>query len=280
MVTRMAGTDATTGRGPLPVGPVRATRFAIDRVATTGSTNADLLAAADAGAADGTVLVADHQTAGRGRRGRSWEAPPGTSLLMSVLLRPDLEPDRAGALTAAVGLAGRAACRAVAGVEPGLKWPNDLVAPTPAGERKLGGILAESRVVAGRLAAVVVGLGLNLVSPRPVPEELVDIAVALDRLRPPGPPPDRGELAVALLTDLEGRLRSVEAGDVARIWSAWRDASTTLGRPVRVETGAGPIVGVAEDVTELGRLVIRQADGTGVEVDAGDVIHLRPAGSG
>lgn len=275
MVTRMAGTDATAGPGPVPTGPLAGTRFRIEWVVTTGSTNADLLAAADRGDAEGLVLVADHQSAGRGRRDRSWEAPPGSSLLLSVMLRPDIEPARAGVLTAGVGLAARAACHAVAEVDPGLKWPNDLVAETPRGERKLGGILAESRVAGDRLAAVVVGLGLNVAWPRSVPEDLADLAVSLGELRPSGGPVDRGELATTLLADLEGRLRTVEAGDDATVWADWRQASVTLGRPVRVETGDGMLVGSAEDVTDRGRLLVRRVDGPVAEVDVGDVIHVR-----
>ena len=277
MVTRMAGTDASTSTGSLPPERLRGTRFVIERVPSTGSTNADLLAAAADGAPAGSVLIADHQTAGRGRRGRTWEAPPGASLLMSVLLRPDIEPPRAAVLTAAVGLAARHACRAVAGVEAGLKWPNDLVADTAAGERKLGGILAESRVGAERVEVVVVGLGLNVMWPDPGPEELADIAVALNQLRPGAEAVDRLDLVEALLHDLEGRIRSIESGDDGAVWSDWRAGAATLGRRVRIETADGVFTGQAEDVTDLGRLVLRTEGGERTEVDVGDVVHLRPA---
>jgi BirA family biotin operon repressor/biotin-[acetyl-CoA-carboxylase] ligase len=272
----MAGTDASTSPGKVPLERLHDTRFRVDWVPTTGSTNADLLAAAASGAADGTVIVADHQTAGRGRRGRTWEAPPGASLLMSVLLRPDIRPERAAVLTAAVGLAARQACRSVAGVQVGLKWPNDLVAETTAGERKLGGILAESRVVADRVEAVVVGLGLNVTWPTPGPEDLTDIAVALNHLRPGAEDVDRVDLVVALLVDLEGRLRLIERGDDDAVWAAWRDGTATLGRDVQVETATETITGRAEDITDLGRLVLRRPDRSRVEVDVGDVVHLRP----
>src|SRR4051812_27340870 len=106
-----------------------------------------------AGAPEGLAAVADHQTAGRGRLGRAWVAPPGASLLLSVLFRPDLAPERLHLTTAAVALAAAEACEAVAGVLPVLKWPNDLLV----GDRKLAGVLAESR-----LPAVVVGIGLNV----------------------------------------------------------------------------------------------------------------------
>src|SRR5690349_15935960 len=128
------------------------TRFRVRWVDETGSTNHDLLAAARAGEPEGLVLVADHQSAGRGRLGRVWEAPPGASLLMSILLRPVLGLADAHAVTAAVGLAAAYACEAVAGFRPGLKWPNDLVV----GPRKLAGILAETNLQGDRLDALVV----------------------------------------------------------------------------------------------------------------------------
>src|SRR4051812_41108849 len=112
MVTGMPGDRARSA--------LAGTRFDVRRVDETGSTNADLLAAAARGEREGAVLVADHQTAGRGRLGRTWEAPPGASLLLSILLRPDLAIDDAHAVTAAVGLAARAACAEVAGFAPGL----------------------------------------------------------------------------------------------------------------------------------------------------------------
>ena len=117
-------------------------------VAETGSTNADLLTAARAGAPSGTVLVADHQTAGRGRLGRQWHAPPGSSLLASILFH---EPGRTALhrYTQAVGVAAVEACRSTAGVTAALKWPNDLLV----GERKLAGVLAESAPIDPRAAA-------------------------------------------------------------------------------------------------------------------------------
>ena len=154
------------------------TRFADVRwVATTGSTNSDALALARDGAPEGIVVVADHQSAGRGRRARTWVAPPGGSLLLSVLLRP---PARvAGAVTMAAAVALAEAIEEVAGITAGLKWPNDLVVATADGDRKLAGILAEADWPAGSTisggyrapavhdrAVVVVGIGVNVTWPR------------------------------------------------------------------------------------------------------------------
>jgi BirA family biotin operon repressor/biotin-[acetyl-CoA-carboxylase] ligase len=279
MVTRMPGTDARTHASDWPGDPVPDTRFSVVRVAETGSTNADLLAAAADGAPDGAVLTADHQSAGRGRRGRSWEAPPGSSLLMSVLLRPDLSPARVAVLTAAVGLAARHACAEIADVTPTLKWPNDLMVVTDDGDRKLGGILAESRLSAATVDSVVVGLGLNVAWPETVPDELTGLAVALNHLRGDQPAVDRQELLTAMLVDLERRLGAIDGGDDEAVWSEWRTSTSTLGRRVRVETGRAEIIGLAVGITGRGRLLIDSDDGEQVEVDVGDVIHLRPAPS-
>ena len=138
-------------------------------VGETGSTNADLLALARDGAPEGIVLVADHQTAGRGRLDRRWEAPPGSSLLMSMLFRPPRSVTHLNLVNAAAGIAASDACNEVAGFRPLLKWPNDVVVD----DRKLAGILAE---VVGQ--AVVVGIGLNVNWPSPLPPELADTATA------------------------------------------------------------------------------------------------------
>lgn len=266
----MEGGGANTDRDAGLAAALTDTRFRVRWVAGTGSTNDDLLAAAAAGEADGAVLVADHQDAGRGRRDRTWEAPAGASLLVSVLLRPDLPADRLHLLTTAVGVAAVDAVAEVAGVTVGLKWPNDLVAPTPAGERKLGGILAQAAWDGDEVAAVVVGLGLNVnwadVGP---PPGLADLAVALDALA--GHPVDRADLLVALLRALEGHL-----GDLDGVVGAWRDRATTLGREVRVHLASGEVLeGTAADLTADGHLLLL-VDGEAVEVTVGDVEHVRP----
>ncbi len=169
------------------------------------STNAYLRRVARDGAPEGVVAVADHQSAGRGRMDRRWESPPGASLLVSVLFRPDFDPSELHLCTAAVALAAAEACRRVAGVGPVIKWPNDLVV----GDAKLAGVLAEAEFLSGS-CALVVGLGLNVVWPGPDGVGgtcLNDLsAAAVDRgrpprgpprrpLRPPGPPRHRGGTA-------------------------------------------------------------------------------------
>ena len=261
-------------------------RFAEVRwVSETGSTNADALALARDGEREGTVLVADHQTAGRGRKGRTWTAPPGASLLLSVLLRP---PARvAGLTTMAMGLAAVEALEQVAGVTARIKWPNDLVWPGDGvtDDRKLAGILAESDWPAGSTAdsgyrppapdervVVVVGIGINVAWPEPLPPELADIAVACNQIS--GRAVDREDLLVALLRRLDARYDTLLAGGAAALLDDWRARSATLGRRVRVDLGAGEVVGEAVDVTSEGHLVVRTPAGDRA-LAVGDFVHLR-----
>jgi BirA family transcriptional regulator, biotin operon repressor / biotin---[acetyl-CoA-carboxylase] ligase len=266
MVTGMAGDHARAA--------LAGTRFADIRwVAETGSTNVDLLELAAGGAPDGTVVVADHQLAGRGRLGRRWEAPPRSSLLVSVLLRPDLPIDRVHLVTMAVGLAAAEAVDEVAGCPALLKWPNDLVVDDGNRTRKLAGILAESLMGGGRLQAVVVGMGLNVAWPGELPVDLSNVAVSLDRLGAEAI--DREVLLTAFLRHLDDLSRGLHRGSGQRsLVDRWRARSATLGRQVRVEQAVASVEGRAVDVTPEGHLVL-DVDGQRQVVSAGDVIHLR-----
>ena len=227
------------------------------------STNALAMQLARQGATEGLVVLADHQTAGRGRLGRTWEAPPGSSLLVSILFRPGpaLPPERAHLLTAAVGMAAATACEALTGVRPGLKWPNDLLI----GGRKLAGILAESDLSGGELAAVVVGLGLNVSSAPPGLEaiSLSEVAAAT---------PDLDALLDALLGEVDRRYPRLDG-----VADEFRQRCETLGRRVKVELGHETVVGTAEDLSDDGHLGVRDSEGRLRWIAAGDVTHLRPA---
>lgn len=228
----------------------------------TGSTNADLLAEARAGAAEGLVLVAEAQTAGRGRLGRSWSTPPRAALACSVLLRPAAVPPSArGWLPLLTGLAVAAALRAEAGVTATLKWPNDVLV----GDRKIAGILAEAHG-----DAIVAGVGLNVTltaAELPVPTAtslLLEDAACLDRDR----------LLAAVLTELASRYTAWAAGPGA-LREEYLRWCVTVGREVRVELpGGAPLTGTATDVDTSGRLAVRTASGTTL-VGAGDVVHVR-----
>lgn len=258
---------------------VAATRFTDVRwVTTTGSTNADLLSEAAGGAPDGVVLLAEEQTAGRGRLGRSWVAPPGSSLLASILLRPALAPTDAHLATVAVALAAADACLEVAGFAVGLKWPNDLVVETPEGSRKLAGILAESRIDGGRVDAVVVGIGCNVNWPDALPDDLAGIATACNHVA--GRDVDRVALLAALLVHLEHRCVQLDtAPGRSELVHAYHERCVTVGRQVRVTLDGDELVGAAVAVTDAGHLVVEVDGPSGVperiEVVAGDVVHLR-----
>ncbi|HWS45322.1 MAG TPA: biotin--[acetyl-CoA-carboxylase] ligase [Acidimicrobiia bacterium] len=201
---------------------------------------------------EGIVVVADEQTTGRGRLGRTWVAPRGAALLVSVLLRPQLPPDRLHLVTLAAGLAALDALDELGvSCDPParLKWPNDVVS----GERKLAGILAET----DGAGAVVVGMGLNVRGDW-FPPELRELATAVDV--------DRAELLVAWLRAYDARLDALDAvlADAAA-------RSATLGRRVRVDLGHESFEGTARRLTDEGYLVVDER-----VVGAGDVVHLRP----
>jgi len=234
-----------------------------------GSTSDRAKELAEEGAEHGEVVIAEAQTAGRGRRGRAWVSPPRRNLYFSVVLRPELPPARAPELTLVASLAICDALRQ-AGVAAGIKWPNDVLASG----RKIAGVLTELAAEPDRVHWVVVGAGVNVNARREdFPEELRDEAtsVLLER----GQAAPRALLAAACFTALEDWVdRHAEEG-FGPIRDAWRARSVTLGREVRVQEAARELRGVAEDIDDAGALLVRTP--AGVErVLAGDVALLRP----
>lgn len=238
----------------------------LEVVESIGSTNAELLARAGAGADEGTVLVAEHQEAGRGRLDRTWTSPPRAGLTVSFLVRPDVPAARRGWLPLLTGVALAESVGEATGVRASVKWPNDLLALDG---RKLAGILAEASS-----DAVVVGTGLNVNTNA---TELPDTGTSLSVVT--GAPVDRGPLLLAFLRAVERRYRAwVDAlGDpvasgLARDYLAW---SSTVGTTVAVTLPDGSTLeGVAQAVDWDGRLVVATAGGT-VELASGDVQHVR-----
>jgi BirA family transcriptional regulator, biotin operon repressor / biotin---[acetyl-CoA-carboxylase] ligase len=245
----------------------------LDVVEETGSTNADLLARAAAGTdIAGAVLIAEHQTAGRGRHGRGWSAAPRAQITMSVGVSVvDVPTEGWGWLSLATGVAVVDALAPLLdgiGVRAGLKWPNDVLAGQPDSPGKLAGILAE--VVR---PVVVIGLGLNVTQS---PEE-VDGAGATSLLDLGVPAPDRDELVRRLLRELGGRIvgwRTARGADW-QLAADYRARSLTIGTRVRAQLPGGKeIVGTATAVDDQGRLCVETGNET-VVVSAGDVVHLR-----
>jgi BirA family biotin operon repressor/biotin-[acetyl-CoA-carboxylase] ligase len=238
----------------------------LDVVAETGSTNADLVGRAAAGDdIGGAVLIAEHQTAGRGRQGRSWTAVPHAQISMSVGVDgADVPTEAWGWLSLAVGVAIVDAVAAVTGVKAGLKWPNDVLV----GDGKLAGILAE---VASPRPFIVVGLGLN------VTLRSADVAgaQATSLLELGVAAPDRNQLVVQLLRELAARVSQWQRAD-SRLRADYLKNSLTLGASVRALLPAGKdVVGVAQSIDEQGRLCITDDAGKTWTVAAGDVVHLR-----
>jgi BirA family biotin operon repressor/biotin-[acetyl-CoA-carboxylase] ligase len=232
-----------------------------------GSTNTVARELAAEGAPHGTVVTADEQTAGRGRQGRSWTAPPGAALLYSAVLRP-LEP-RHSLLPLAVALAVcETAERFRPGVECKVKWPNDIHLDG----RKLAGILIEARPQDGW---AVIGVGLNLtIADDQFPEELRALATSLFTPRPTGPHTRQTEMRAGRASEAEAALNEALAkwlaADEDTVLTAWRNRDALRGREVSWEKGSG----VAEGIDARGYLVVRLGDGDRVALGAGDV-HLK-----
>jgi BirA family biotin operon repressor/biotin-[acetyl-CoA-carboxylase] ligase len=243
----------------------------LEVVESIGSTNAELLARAADDAPEGTVLVAEHQVAGRGRLDRGWTSPPRAGLTVSLQLRPDVPAARRGWLPLLTGVALAEAVREVTGVLASLKWPNDLLARDG---RKLAGILAETAASPTGPGAVVAGVGLNV---NTTADELPETGTSLARVL--GRPVDRGPLLLAFLRAVEdrylrwvGQLGDPVSSQLARDYLAW---SSTVGATVAVDLPDGTVLeGVAQAVDWDGRLVVATAGGT-VELAAGDVRHVR-----
>ncbi|MGY5134683.1 biotin--[acetyl-CoA-carboxylase] ligase [Streptomyces nigrescens] len=258
---------------------------ALDVVPATGSTNTDLAARAAGGEAEGAVLVAEEQSSGRGRLDRVWSAPPRSGLFFSVYLTPRVSVERWGWLPLLAGVATATALSQTAGIDTALKWPNDILVTSPedsgdagpegaaAGERKVGGILAER---AG--PGVVIGIGLNVsltADELPVPTA-GSLALAGARTT------DRDPLLRAVLRSLERWYTDWQSADgdpvASRLQETYAAGCATLGRSVRAELpGGSDLTGEAVAIDGDGRLVLATANGVQQPVGAGDIVHLRPA---
>jgi BirA family biotin operon repressor/biotin-[acetyl-CoA-carboxylase] ligase len=236
------------------------------RLASCASTSDEVARLARGGAAEGALVVAEAQTAGRGRQGRSWHSPPGENLTLSVLLRPPIAAPRVPPLTLLVG-AVAAEVVAALGAAPHLKWPNDVLLPTPAGLRKVAGILVEMATERDRVRQVVVGLGLN-VNAQAFPPELADRATSL-RLSL-GRPVDRGQLLTAFLNAFEPAYDHFVNAGPADALARWR-THAALGARCRIERDGTVISGVALDVDDEGALLVRDDDGAVRRVLSGEI---------
>ena len=216
------------------------------------STNVETKALANSGAPEGTVVIAECQTAGRGRLGRRWVSPAGKGLLFSVLLRPTLPMEEAHLLTLVAAAAAATAIEALSGAAVKIKWPNDLFI----GDRKVGGILMEVSGEQDEVEWVVVGIGVN------VNTEYSELPVALRRTATSlkmvtGHEVDRSDLLASLLLALESHYADAASGGFERALSAFRERDYLISRSVSVQTREGPVVGEASGIDERGALLVQ-----------------------
>jgi len=234
------------------------------------STNDEAHRLADDGALHGEVVIADVQTKGRGRRGRTWVSPKGKAVTMSIILRPSLPPARAPEITLVAAVAVCEAARELGAASARIKWPNDIECRG----RKLAGVLTELRAETDRVRHAVLGLGFNVsMEMHDFPQELRASATSL--LVETGEKTPRPVACARLLEHLEEWLSLHETEGFGPVRDRWRDLSSTLGRTVRVTGEGDPVEGTAADLDEDGALILRATSGQLVRVVAGDVEHCR-----
>jgi BirA family biotin operon repressor/biotin-[acetyl-CoA-carboxylase] ligase len=241
----------------------------IVRCGRVESTQPIAFAIAADGAPDRSVVIADSQAAGRGRRGRTWHDEPGASLLVSIVLRPRVSPARLPTLSLTAGVALAEALERAAGLAVRLKWPNDVLV----GGRKLAGILLESRMIpaaAGSAAPAVVALGIGVnLTQRAFPLDLAERATSV-RLAG-GREVDRDTLLTEVLARLDHWRERLETEGFEPVRERWRALADTLGRPVSVDG----VAGVAVDLDDDGALLVADDHGVRRRVVAGDVMQER-----
>jgi BirA family biotin operon repressor/biotin-[acetyl-CoA-carboxylase] ligase len=235
---------------------------------TVGSTNAAARELAEQGAPEGTTVLAEHQTAGRGRQGRSWTDIPGENILCSVVLRPRIPSSRIPLLTFAVSVAAAEAVERATGLRPSCKWPNDLLLR----DRKFCGILLESASAGLRSGFAVAGIGIN-VNQRAFPDDISARATSL--AAEAGTPVDRAALVRALLESLETWYDRVKQGDLSPALERWRSLTSMFGQKVSVTAGQETVSGIALRLADDGGLVIKSGSMLRT-VYAGDVTLSAP----
>jgi BirA family transcriptional regulator, biotin operon repressor / biotin---[acetyl-CoA-carboxylase] ligase len=229
------------------------------------STNALARSMAGQDAPEGTIVVADEQSAGRGRMGREWLAQPGANLLFSVLLRPGVEPEQVFAITMIMAVSAVESLHRKAGVRAGIKWPNDVYVR----HRKLAGILTEIDLKGSIVNHVVLGIGLNV---NWHPDETGEIrAPATSLLLETGRAYRRADLLVWILEEFESGYRRFLKGELETFYSKWNELSLVLGRDVVIESGEERIYGKAVSIDRSGALILEEGNGTRRSIVSGDV---------
>lgn len=231
----------------------------------TGSTNTDVKRLAEEGAPHGTLVVADLQTAGRGRKGRNWESPAGTTISMSLLLRPEFAPDHASGLTLVMALAVAKALAEVCETEFKIKWPNDIVL----NNKKVCGILTEMSAELDYIHYVVIGIGIN-VNLMQFPDDIKDMATSV--LKETGQIVSRSEIVERVLYYFEKYYETyLKTLDLSGLSEEYNAILVNRDRMVRVLDPKGQYQGTARGITSDGELIVEKEDGSTVQVYAGEV---------
>jgi BirA family biotin operon repressor/biotin-[acetyl-CoA-carboxylase] ligase len=230
-------------------------------LASTSSTQDDARTQAQSGAVNGTVVLAEEQTGGRGRFGRTWVSPPGENVYLTLILRPSIDELRSLGIVASLAVA--EAVEDVTSLSPAIKWPNDVLI----GGRKLAGILVDSELAGWEPLWALVGMGINVNMDVARAREIADIATSLRR--EVGQSVSREHVVAALLNRFEARYAGVDARRAA--FDAWRSRLETLGQSVRVSIGDHVEEGIARDVVSDGSLILGRPDGSEITLSAGEV---------
>jgi len=229
-----------------------------------GSTNDEAKKLAQNRAPHGTLVIAEEQTGGKGRLGRTWISPPREGIWLSIILRPSLEPYEAPRITMTCAVAAAKAIRKVAGIDCRIKWPNDLLVEG----KKVAGILTEMSADMDSINFVVTGIGIN-VNNTDFPAEIKETATSLKLAS--GKNVDRLKILTEFLSQFEGFYRDLENGDFEKILGEWRELSCNLGKRVRIIGRNSELEGIALDVDSDGALLVKTDGGTVERVLSGDV---------
>ncbi len=231
-----------------------------------GSTNTEAAELAARGQREGTVIIADNQTEGRGRRGRTWLSPAGKNLYLSIIVRPDFPPRDAAMLTFMSAVACASAIQRLSSVRLSVKWPNDLMVA----DRKLGGILTEMKTDANGINYAVIGIGININLAGPdMPDNIRETATSV--MLQTGQPQSRTLYALEIIKSLDCWYAILLESGKGRVIDAWKSLSSTLGRTVTAAKGDVKLTGLAEGIDGEGALILRLPDSSAIKINAGDV---------
>ncbi len=236
---------------------------------TVGSTNTVALELAQ-GTEEGSVVIADRQEKGRGRLGRSWVSPPGVNIYLSIILRPRLGPAYATLLTILSAVACTYALRKTAGLAVSVKWPNDLMVS----DRKLGGILTETKVIREEIVLAILGIGINVnMTASDFPDHIRSTATSVKNETSKNI--KREPIISAILNETDRWYKVLQINQTQEIISEWQRLTSTLGRQVLVTTGQDTYTGLAEAIDDRGMLLVRLPSGETKRISSGDLTALK-----